>query len=186
MTTPSELPHDDLDHAAPHRPADDKEEIYFQGSPMLRGNFGSLSFSVVGGLVILLFPFIWKLIGGSWPAWWAFPVCLLLAAIIWLIPIIFTRTMRYRISNYRIDYERGILARRIDTMELWHVDDISFKQSLIDRMLNVGTIEIVSNDRSTPDLLIRGLPNPRPLFDSLKSRIIAVKRQRGVIKMDLG
>ena len=30
------------------------------------------------------------------------------------------------------------------------------------------------------------LPNPRPLFETLKQRIIAVKRQRGVVKMDIG
>jgi hypothetical protein len=33
---------------------------------------------------------------------------------------------------------------------------------------------------------VRGLPKPRPIFDALKQRIIAVKRQRGVIKMDVG
>ena len=60
------------------------------------------------------------------------------------------------------------------------------RQSLIDRMLNVGTIQIESDDRSTPHLLLRGLPSPRPLFDTVKTRIIAVKRQRGVIKMDMG
>jgi len=30
------------------------------------------------------------------------------------------------------------------------------------------------------------VPNPRPLFENLKQRVIAVKRQRGVIKMDTG
>jgi hypothetical protein len=33
---------------------------------------------------------------------------------------------------------------------------------------------------------LKGLPNPRSLFESLKQRVIAVKRQRGVIKMDVG
>ena len=30
------------------------------------------------------------------------------------------------------------------------------------------------------------IPNPRDIFDKLKERVIAVKRQRGVIKMDRG
>jgi hypothetical protein len=78
------------------------------------------------------------------------------------------------------------LSKRIDTLELWHVEDISFAQSISDRMLGVGTITIVSHDNTTPRLELKSLPNPRPLFDSLKQRIIAVKRQRGVIKMDGG
>ena len=49
-----------------------------------------------------------------------------------------------------------------------------------------GKIKIISHDDTTPLLLLRGLPHPRQIFDSLKQRIIAVKRQRGVIKMDVG
>lgn len=186
MTSSPDLPQDDFEPAQPHKPTEDKEEIYFQGSPLLRGTIGALVLYILGGLIVLFFPVIWRLIGGQWPVWWVFLVCLALGIIVLVIPVIFAKTQRYRISNYRIDYERGVLSRKIDTMELWHVDDISFRQSLLDRILRVGTIEIVSNDRSTPALQIRGLPNPRPLFDSLKNRIIAVKRQRGVIKMDMG
>jgi hypothetical protein len=52
--------------------------------------------------------------------------------------------------------------------------------------MGVGSITVFSNDKTTPKLELKGLPNPRPLFESLKQRVIAVKRQRGVIKMDLG
>ena len=68
--------------------------------------------------------------------------------------------MRYRITNYRIDFERGILTKRIDTLELWHVDDINFEQGIVDRMMNVGTITVISDDRSTPRLELAGVPNP--------------------------
>ncbi len=101
-------------------------------------------------------------------------------------PVLLTRTIRYRITTHRIDFERGLFNKAIDTLELWHVDDISFRQSLVDRVLGVGTITIVSGDRTTPQLTLQGLPDPRPLFENLKQRVIAVKRQRGVIKMDIG
>jgi hypothetical protein len=94
--------------------------------------------------------------------------------------------MRYRITNYRIDFERGWLGKTIDTLELWHVEDIRYHQTFLDRLLNVGTITVVSHDESLPRLELKGLPNPRPLFETLKQRVIAVKRQRGVIKMDTG
>ena len=79
-----------------------------------------------------------------------------------------------------------MLAKRIDTLELWHVEDITFNQSMMDRLMRVGTITIISNDDTTPRLALHSVPNPRPLFEALKQRVIAVKRQRGVIKMDLG
>ena len=115
---------------------------------------------------------------------YAFAIAIGLAC--WIIPWVQTRSVRFRVTNYRIDYERGIFTRRIDTIELWHVDDISFKQGFLDRILGVGDITIMSDDKTTPRLNLDGVPNPRPLFDQLKQRIIAVKRQRGVIKMDMG
>ena len=53
-------------------------------------------------------------------------------------------------------------------------------------MLGVGTITVISHDDTTPRLQLKSLPKARPLFDQLKQRVIAVKRQRGVIKMDVG
>jgi hypothetical protein len=103
-----------------------------------------------------------------------------------VIPVLVVKQFRYRISTHRIDFERGLLGKKIDTMELWHVDDIKFEQTFFNRLMGVGRITVMSDDQTTPQLELKGLPNPRPLFDSLKQRIITVKRQRGVIKMDMG
>ena len=174
------------DDEKPHKPADDKEEIYFQGSPLLRGEVGRLVLFALLGALCIAGPFLYRVIFDRPVPWWAYLIGLLLGLLLLLIPWFLIKSIRYRISNYRIDFERGILSRSIDTLELWHVEDISFHQSLLDRMLNVGTITIRSTDDSTPVLPLHGVPNPRPLFDSLKQRVIAVKRQRGVIKMDMG
>jgi membrane protein YdbS with pleckstrin-like domain len=181
MTTPSDVPPaSDPSRERPHKPADDREEVYFHGSPMMRGELGKL---------LLLWLIAVAIAGAAvyfQPPWYVITGCIVVAIVIALVPWIMTKMHRYRISNYRIDFEHGLLSKRIDTLELWHVEDISFQQSLSDRMLGVGTITIVSHDRTTPRLELKSLPNPRPLFDSLKQRIIAVKRQRGVIKMDVG
>lgn len=170
----------------PHRTADDREEVYYAGSPLLRGDLSKIfGWGLVGGVLIAI-PILIRIFNGAWPAWWIVASLMILGLLLWLIPLVITRTIHYRISNYRIDYERGLLSKKIDTLELWHVDDISFGQSLLGRMLGVGTITVMSDDQTTPNLALHGLPNPRPLFETLKQRIIAVKRQRGVIKMDMG
>ena len=190
MTSPlSDLPPQVSAHEeSPHKPADDREEVYFHGSPMLRGELGRvIGFTVVAVLVVAI-PFLYRYLSKeqAWPPIWVTIACIVVGIIISLIPFIMTRTYRYRISNYRIDFERGLLSRSIDTLELWHVEDISFHQSLMDRILGVGTITIISHDDTNPRLEIKSIPKPRPLFDMLKQRVIAVKRQRGVIKMDVG
>ena len=170
----------------PHKPADDKEVVYFEGSPLLRGEVGKTILFGTIGLLLIVAPFIYRAAQGEMPHWLVTLALIVIGLCVMLVPVLIIRSTRYRVSNYRIDYERGIFSRNIDTLELWHVDDISFHQSFLDRILNVGTINIVSDDKTTPRLPLHGVPNPRPLFDSLKQRVIAVKRQRGVIKMDMG
>lgn len=163
---------------------DEEEEVYYQGSPNIRGEFeGMIGWSLLGLALIVIGIVLWVFLTIPW---WINLVLIVVGLLILLIPIFVARSTHYRITNYRVDYERGILSKRIDTLELWHVDDIDFHQSLLDRMLGVGTITIFSDDQTTPNLKVSGVPNPRPLFDQLKQRVIAVKRQRGVIKMDTG
>jgi uncharacterized membrane protein YdbT with pleckstrin-like domain len=118
--------------------------------------------------------------------WWLLLAFAVLGLIVIGFPVLMLRSVRYRVSNYRIDFERGLISKNIDTLELWHVEDVKLHQSLLDRILGCGTITVISKDDTTPRLDLCGLPNPRPLFETLKQRIIAVKRQRGVIKMDVG
>ena len=173
---------------APARPpADDPEVVYFEGRPVLRADqvkailWVCLGLGLIALAVLAEFVFEWP-----WWSWWMTVLAIVLAIAAVVLPMLITRTTRYRVTSYRIEFERGILTKRIDSLELWHVDDISFEQGLVDRMMNVGSITVISNDKTTPRLELHGLPNPRQIFDALKNRIIAVKRQRGVIKVDTG
>lgn len=194
-TTPTPLPpHDDHNDdftgdPAPHKPADDREEVYFAGTPMLRGELARGWIWVLLGLVIIAVPIVIRILEkqGTEPfAWWWFVVAIVVGFILILIPWIKSKTVSYKITNYRIDVERGLFGRRIDTLELWHVEDIRMEQSFLDRILGVGCVTVISHDETTPRLPMRGLPHPRPLYETLKQRVIAVKRQRGVVKMDVG
>lgn len=167
-------------------PALDEEEVYFEGRPMLRADQAKAMLCGLLGIALIALPIVAMTMEWTWWRWWLTLICILLAAGALVLPWLMLHATRYRISNYRIDFERGILKKQIDTLELWHVDDIHFEQGIIDRLFNVGSITVISNDKTTPRLELHGLPHPRQLFDSLKQRVIAVKRQRGVIKMDIG
>jgi hypothetical protein len=175
----------DIPREEPHKPADDQEEIYFEGSPKLRAELFGTAMNFLIGLVVIVSPWFLKKYWTSMP-WWVWLIGIGAGFVVGVWPVIVVKTVRYRISNYRIDLERGLLSKRIDTLELWHVEDIQFYQSLLDRILQVGDITIVSHDDTNPKLVLKGVPNPRPLFETLKQRVIAVKRQRGVVKMDIG
>lgn len=116
--------------------------------------------------------------GAAWgltlvPALAAWPVWLL--GLIGLPPLLAVflrhRTTRYKISTRRIEFERGILTRTVDSLELWRVLDISYSQTLLDRMLGNAKIVLVGTDRSDPALVLHGLPDHRRLFESLRDAV---------------
>ena len=175
-----------LSENRPHRPADDAEEVYYEGSPLIRGAIGKGIFWELLGLVLIAAPLVLRYAFNQRVHPWIMIALIVLGLILACIPPLRARTVRYRVTNYRIDYERGLLGKDIDTLELWHVEDIHFHQTLADRLLGIGTITVLSHDLTTPTLIMHSLPNSRHLFDQLKQRIISVKRQRGVVKMGSG
>lgn len=170
---------------APHRETDDKEEVYYEGSPMLRGQIVHLFVFTVIGLILIATPFVAGHFRERMP-WWLSAAFVVAGIIVMTIPMLLVKRTRYRVTNYRVDYERGWLSTTIDTMELWHVEDLKFHQTLWEKLMGLGTIDIMSHDDTTPNLLLRGIPHARQLFTTLQQRIIAVKRSRGVLKVDSG
>jgi hypothetical protein len=171
---------------APHRPADDTEEVYYEGSPLMRGAIRKNEPWILGGLALIVLPLAYHYGLHKHINHIAFIVIVLLGLLMVCVPPLWALTIRVRITNYRIDYERGLIGKDIDTLELWHVEDIHYNQTMMDRILGIGTIRVISHDRTTPRLELHSLPHSRHLFDQLKQRIIAVKRQRGVMKIDTG
>lgn len=170
----------------PHAPPDDTESIYYEGRPLFGGKPGQVILFTVLGIIFLILPIVLRFWMTKWPDKWACLAMIVVGIVLLLIPVFITQRIRYRISNYRIDYERGLIGKDINSLELWHVEDISFHQTLIDRLLGIGTIQVISHDDNMPNLFMHGLPNARKLFEELKQRIISVKRQTGVLKVDTG
>lgn len=170
----------------PHRPADDAEEVYYEGSPLIRGAIWKGAIWELAGLVLIAAPLVLRFVFHRPVPAVAIAVLTLIGLFLACIPPLRAMMIRYRVTNYRIDYERGLFSKDIDTLELWHVEDIHFHQTIADRLLGIGAITVLSHDLTTPTLIMHSLPSSRHLFEQLKQRIIAVKRQRGVVKMDTG
>lgn len=159
------------------------EETIFDGSPSWLGRFKAFLFTWVAALLLLVIPIGLQIYGTS-VVWWVTVLCILLALLLVLGQVFFHRSIRYRITNYRIDFERGLFTRRIDSMELWHADDLNFQQSLMERTMGVGTIEVIVHDESSPRLKLKSISRAREIFEKLKTSILNAKRQRGLLQLD--
>jgi membrane protein YdbS with pleckstrin-like domain len=182
----SDVPLDPAHAVNPHAPPTDDETVYYSGSPLLGGQPEKVIGFALLGTLFLVAPVIFRFVAGNWPPGWMAIALVAVGVILWFAPVILSKSIRYRITNYRVDFERGVISKSINTLELWHVEDLSFHQSLLARLIGIGTIRIISHDDTMPNLTMRGLPNARHLFEQLKQRVIAVKRQTGVLKVDTG
>ena len=163
------------------------EEVYFDGPISLWGRLSAFLWAGFVVALVVAVPIVIAITSKdskSGLPWYVDLILILLAlaAPTWV--WVRHKTTRYKVTNYRVDFERGILSTRIDSVELWHIDDIVFRQGLIQRLVGVGTIELVSDDKSNPRLFLSSLPGARQLFETLKSRIIAAKRERGLLELD--
>jgi uncharacterized membrane protein YdbT with pleckstrin-like domain len=161
-----------------------QETVIFDGSAAKVGRFGAFVATFIIAALLIVIPIGLKVWTTVAVAWWVTAGSLILAIILVMGQFAYHNTIRYRITNYRVDYERGILTRRIDSLELWRVDDLQFRQTLMERIMGVGTIEVFCRERQAMQDMPISIPNARKVFESIKSSILIAKRQRGILEVD--
>ncbi len=92
-------------------------------------------------------------------------------------PLSFTR---YMLSEDRLFLSVGAFNIRDDEVILYRVRDISTKRSLGQRLFGVGTITVVSSDRSMPTLVMKNVKHPLQVKELLHNQVEQMKLRRRV------
>jgi uncharacterized membrane protein YdbT with pleckstrin-like domain len=108
-------------------------------------------------------------------------VPVVVAGLLGLILMWVRRSIRFRVTTTAIEFERGVLSKRIDVVQLWRIKDVVYKQNLIDRILRIAHVEIIAQDAANPDLEIVGMPASRQLFEQLRDSIEIQRQAKNVI-----
>ena len=95
--------------------------------------------------------------------------------------IIYRRmAMHYRLTRYRLFHQHGIVSRVIDRIETIDIDDVSVKQTLTQRALDIGTIVVMSSDRTVPQLKMEGIDHVNHVADLIDNTRRAERQRRGL------
>ena len=83
-----------------------------------------------------------------------------LVILIWLVvvPYLRWRTTHYVITTHRVMVRRGILEKAGKDITMSKITDVSFRQSLLDRIIRSGSLTIESAG-DTPDEVLRNIPH---------------------------
>jgi membrane protein YdbS with pleckstrin-like domain len=63
----------------------------------------------------------------------------------------------YELTTQRFIHQVGVLSRKTDRIEVIDIDDVSFFQGPVQRLLGIGTIDITGSDRTHPRLQMKGI-----------------------------
>jgi len=86
------------------------------------------------------------------------------------------RSHRYGVSNQRIIVESGVFSKTLVEIDVRTIDDITFHQSFVERLLGIGQIAILSSEPATPRARLVGVPNPRDVRELVRSSAYAATR----------
>ena len=158
--------------------ADLEEEELWEGGYCVKAMAGAWLVTILATIGLLAVA-IW--IWDNAIVWWS---VLGAIALLWLYQaaVLLRRRLgvQYRLTSLRFFHETGVLVHTTDLIEVIDMDDITFRQTLIDRMTGVGTICIESSDRSHPMLWIHGIENVRDVAAKMHNARHAERMRRGL------
>lgn len=88
------------------------------------------------------------------------------------------RATHYRITNQRLTIDSGLVAKRVDDVDLRTIEDVGLEQSPLERMLGVGRLSIVSTDRARPRLELYGIESPRDVREGLRAGVYQASQRQ--------
>lgn len=92
-------------------------------------------------------------------------------------PISFTS---YKLTNERIFRKAGFLVVHIDQTMYYRVQDIQFSRSIGQWFFGVGTVTVISNDKSVPDLKLENIRDAERVKEIIHRNVEDVRAKMGI------
>ena len=96
----------------------------------------------------------------------------------------YLKMIYYEVSADRIEWSRGILDRRVDNLDMFRVIDLKLRRSIIDCAFGIGTVALVTTDKSDPEFVFKKVRRCRDLYDIIKRASLEADRRTGVVHLE--
>ena len=92
-------------------------------------------------------------------------------------PLSFTR---YSLSEDRLFISEGFLNLKDDEVLLYRVRDIDTRRNLWQRLFGVGTVIVISSDKTMPNLVLKNIKDPVMVKELIHKQVEEMKIRRRV------
>lgn len=92
----------------------------------------------------------------------------------------FRYSRNYVLTDQRLTHVHGLLWRQTDRIETIDIDDVAFTQGPVERMFDVGTIQVTSSDQSHPVLALPGIESVQKVAGMIDDARRRERRRRGL------
>ena len=93
------------------------------------------------------------------------------------LPLSFTR---YALSEDRLFISVGFLNIKDDEVLLYRVRDIDTERNLFQRLFGVGTVTVMSSDKTMPNLVLKNIKDPVMVKEIIHKQVEEMKIKRRV------
>ena len=96
-----------------------------------------------------------------------------------------TKGTQYIVSSSRIKIISGILSRNIEEIELHRIQDMSLQQPFVYRLFNLGSIQVISVDRTDPVFTIKLIKNSEDIREKLRTAVLVRKKKENIREVQM-
>ena len=138
------------------------EQVIFQGHPSWRAILG---FYLKGILVAALVGVVFKLFDAG--SGTVFLVVLVIVAVTVLAGFVKRVATTYTITDRRLNIRRGIVSREVQETRLERVQNVNYKQSVYQRVMQIGDVDFDTAAGDDYNFVFAGVADPQDVVHSV-------------------
>jgi len=109
---------------------------------------------------------------------WIMAAILAILLVRFFIALAKQRSTMYTVTNQRVIIEQGILSKSLSEIDLRYIDELQFSQTVLDRILGIGTVTLVSSDKVFPTTSLRKIKDPRGVREIIRAQTYQVSQRQ--------
>ncbi len=107
-----------------------------------------------------------------------------LVVFVLLMKVLKLKMTRYEVTPERIEWGRGIFDRRVDNLDMFRVIDLKMRRSVFDCIFGIGTVGLITTDKTDPEFVFEKVRSPRELYDIIKNASLEADRRSSVVHLE--